>query len=260
MNEHLAVTTEAPNREQFEYAIAELGLPPEWRVSIEFRRRNTLGIEVRAGGTVTLSIPETAAPEEIACLLAGQVDRMARAVARHGRTAATHPVKELVDGEHFDYLGRTYRLRTVNSIESPVVRLVDDWIELTTRHGAEPCSELLISWYTRRGKEWIASVLPRLARAAGTRPPDTAIRDLGTRWGLREPSGRIAIHWAVVQLPPALIELVLAHELTHLRVNKHSPAFRRELGKLVPDLTSRERLLAELGASAWLGALRDVHS
>ncbi|MEV2225942.1 YgjP-like metallopeptidase domain-containing protein [Nocardia vinacea] len=59
-------------------------------------------------------------------------------------------------------------------------------------------------------------------------------------------------------VPQELVALVRAHELTHRRVSKHSAEFWRELGKLVPDFTLRERRLAAAGASVWLGALQYV--
>ncbi|MFE3988271.1 M48 family metallopeptidase [Nocardia tengchongensis] len=239
-------------------AVAGLGLPPDWQVRIERRPRRTIGIEVRAGGVVLVAVPEDAAAEEIANLLAGQVDRVARAVTRHRGVVAAHPAKELVDGEHFDYLGRTYRLRLVPGTE-PGARLADDWLELMVTPADRPAAGQLVDWYATRGGELIADAMPRLARAAGMPTPTTVIRDLGSKWGLRERDGRISIHWAVFQLPADLIELVLAHELSHLRVNTHSDEFWRELGKLVPDFALRERRLASLGASVWLGSLRASH-
>ncbi|WP_051194059.1 M48 family metallopeptidase [Nocardia jiangxiensis] len=240
---------------ELERTVAGLMLPPEWRVRIELRRRKTLGIEVSAGGTVTLAVPEDAAPNDIERLLERHVDRIARAVARHRGVEPTHPAKELIDGEHFDYLGRTYRLRIATDTV-PTLQIVGDWLELAAGQGSKPTATHLVHWYTDQGDQLIAEIMPALARAAGLSVPATRIRDLGARWGVRERDNRISIHWATFQLPEDLVELVLAHELTHLRVNAHSAAFWRELSKLVPDFVSRERRLAQLGSTAWLGAIR----
>jgi predicted metal-dependent hydrolase len=241
---------------RLERSVAALGLPPEWRVRVQRRpRRATLGVEVDADGAVTLAVPENATPEDVVKALQGQVGRVARAVARRKAAGARHPVKELVDGEHFDYLGRAYRLRLTAS-ESPKVALHGDWLELGVAAGARPQARNLIDWYTARGEEWVRKSFSALARSAGVTPPVVTVRNLGARWGLRLKDGRIAVHWATFQLPPSLVELVAAHELTHVRFGRHSTAFRQQLRKLVPDLAVRERLLADMERLAWLGEVR----
>ncbi len=40
---------------------------------------------------------------------------------------------------------------------------------------------------------------------------------LGYQWGSVEKSNKVNIHWAAVQLPPALIDYVLVHELAHFQ-------------------------------------------
>ncbi|WP_153808446.1 YgjP-like metallopeptidase domain-containing protein [Nocardia sp. SYP-A9097] len=257
MTRHQSSVVITSEHERLAEIITDLRLPPDWRVTIERRRRKTLGIEIWAGGVVTVAVPENLAEEDIATLLAGHVDRVARAVARHRGVEAAHPAKELVDGEHFDYLGRTYRLRVVTGAEFSA-QLIDDWLELVVIPGDKPTAGRLIDWYAACGEELIEDAMPMLARAAGLPTPTTMVRDLGAKWGLRERGGRISIHWATFQLPADLIELVLAHELTHLRVSTHSEEFWRELGRLVPDFALRERRLAVLGASAWLGAVRHM--
>ena len=54
------------------------------------------------------------------------------------------------------------------------------------------------------------------------------------------------IHWATLQLPPALVEYVLAHELAHLREPHHGPAFWQLLARVMPDYEERKRELASV--------------
>lgn len=238
-----------------ERAIAELGLPPEWQVSVQVRpRRTTVGVEVDTNGTVLLAVPPTADPWDVVAILRPQMDRIARAVARRSAARGRHPAKELVNGEHFDVLGRTYRLLLSES-STPPVRLNGDRLELGVLPGRNPDAASLIEWYTVRGKEWAERTAPALALAAGVVLPTVRVRDLGTRWGLRERNGDISLHWALFQLPGHLAELALAHELTHLKVAGHTGEFNRELRKIIPNLVNHERRLITLGGRAWLGAV-----
>jgi predicted metal-dependent hydrolase len=68
-------------------------------------------------------------------------------------------------------------------------------------------------------------------------------------WGSCDAHGTLRIHWRIIQAPVRLIDYVLAHELVHLRIPKHGPAFWRELGRLMPDYEERRTRLREFWPS-----------
>ncbi|MFD8556387.1 M48 family metallopeptidase [Streptosporangium canum] len=229
-----------------------------WRVRVRIRpRRRTLGIEVAPDGSVLLAVPADADVKEITETLLANIDRVARAVRRRTAEGAEQPVKELVDGEHFSYLGRSYRLRLQEEPEARV-RLVSGWLELPVGEGASAGRRAIVDWYTARGRRWCKEHVSALASRAGVPVPSVGVRDLGGRWGERRTDGSIALHWAVMQMSPPLIELVLAHELTHLRTARHSPVFREQLAMLVPGLEGLERQLAVEAQVVWRGHVREV--
>ncbi|MFC5669509.1 M48 family metallopeptidase [Streptomyces incanus] len=55
---------------------------------------------------------------------------------------------------------------------------------------------------------------------------------------------------------PALVDLVLVHELCHLRAPGHGAAFRGLLRRTRPDADERERRFAEQEPQLWRGAVR----
>jgi predicted metal-dependent hydrolase len=78
----------------------------------------------------------------------------------------------------------------------------------------------------------------RLSELAGTHGfavKTVSVRNQRTRWGSCSPSGRISLNWRLIQLPPAVRDYVLLHELTHLRHLDHSARFWRELARLCPN-------------------------
>ena len=82
-----------------------------------------------------------------------------------------------------------------------------------------------------------------LARAHGFAVSAVSIRNQRTRWGSCSASGRISLNWRLIQLPPAVCEYVLLHELTHLRQPNHSARFWRELAGLCPHFAEARRWL-----------------
>lgn len=241
---------------ELQQVVADLGVPSSWTMELEIRPgRRTLGFSVSPGGVVQILVPPSASPAEVRDAVVGSMHRLACAVARRSGTPMSAGPKEFVNGEHLKYLGRTFRLRIVTA-EKEGVQLAGDYLELTSADGGRSLSQPLIAWYAYQVRTIAERRVQGLSRAVDVATPPIEVRDLGTRWGMRTSDRRIVLHWALAQLPPSLIDLVIAHEVTHLRVSRHSPQFEMELRKLVPDLRERQRLLDEAAGAVWLGAVR----
>ena len=50
-----------------------------------------------------------------------------------------------------------------------------------------------------------------------------------------------------MQLPPQVINYVVVHELAHLKVNDHSPAFWQEVRRALPSYQQHRDWLRERG-------------
>lgn len=239
-----------------ESALAALPLPAEWRWRVAVRpRRRTLGIEVAEDGAVLFAVPANAEPAVVAEAVRSRLPRLAAEVRRRGPRPG-QPVKELVSGASFAYLGRRYRLRVLPGGAAGRVRLYRGWLELPQPGTHADGARRLADWYTLRGSLWVASRAEALATRAGVKPQEVAAHELGERWGSCDrDDGRIAVHWALMQLPPALIDLVLVHELTHLRTAGHGMAFRRAMRVVLTDFDDLERRFAEAEPGLWRGAV-----
>ncbi|MGW1319420.1 M48 family metallopeptidase [Streptomyces sp. NPDC002426] len=237
-------------------AIAALPVPGEWTWQVVVRpRRRTLGIEVDEAGGVLFAVPPDADPDAVARAVRTRLPRLAREV-RSRRTRPDEPVKELVGGTGFTYLGRRHRLKVLPPGEGGRVRLHRGWLELPRPHTADEGAHLIAQWYEACGTRWLSGRLPSYASRIGVPVPSVEASDLGPRWGALGQDGGIAVHWAVLQLPPSLVDLVLVHELCHLRAAGHGAAFRREVRRVLPDADAREELFARAEPGLWRGAIR----
>ena len=75
--------------------------------------------------------------------------------------------------------------------------------------------------------------------------PYVEVLDLGYRWGSCSTDGTLNFHWRVMQLPPQVIDYVVVHELTHLKVPDHSPKFWGEVKRVMPDFEVHRRWLRD---------------
>jgi hypothetical protein len=160
------------------------------------------------------------------------------------------PPRQFVSGEGFPYLGRSYRLLVVDEATAPV-RLLRGRLELR-RDCVEDAARHLVRWYRRTGHPWLRRRLEPWADRMGVQVTDLRVLPLGYRWGSCRPDGRVNIHWAAMQLPPDLIDYVLAHEVAHLLQADHSREFWRLVERAMPDYHSRRDRLRRLGRDLWL--------
>ncbi|MGW1751901.1 M48 family metallopeptidase [Streptomyces sp. NPDC002092] len=238
-----------------ESAIAALPLPEEWQWSVTVRpRRRTLGIEIAEDGALLFAVPAQAEPKAVADAVRARLPRLAAEVRRRGRRVG-QPVKELVDGASFAYLGRRYRLKVLPRETAGRARLRQGWLELPRPTDRQQGAGLIAEWYTTRGSRWLTARAASLATRAGVVPSSVEACELGERWGACEPGGRISLHWALMQLSPALIDLVLAHELVHLRTSGHGTGFRRAVRLVLTDFDELERRFLQAERDLWRGAV-----
>ena len=101
----------------------------------------------------------------------------------------------------------------------------------STRSAAERLPAAVEAWWSRLG--------------SGP-PPPVLVRDQRKRWGSCGSDGVIRLNWRLVMLEDSLIEYVVVHELSHLRVRNHSPAFRQLVERSLPDAAQRHRRLKEI--------------
>ncbi len=77
-----------------------------------------------------------------------------------------------------------------------------------------------------------------LAREHGFTCNSITIREQKTRWGSCSAKNNISLNIKLVQLPEALIDYVILHELVHTRIHSHSKKFWTELDRYVKNSKS----------------------
>jgi len=209
-------------------------------------------LTIERDGSLRLRAAEDVGAEELERFLAAKRTWIYRKLAEKEILHYQPVTKELIDGEGFLYLGRSHRLQIVDT-ETDRVRLDRGRLVLPASL-REDGYTAVIRWYEDRGESWLRPRIGEWAQRLRVQARAFGVSDLGHKWGAADPSGRVRIHWAALQLWPLLVEYVLAHELAHLREPHHGPAFWQLLSRVLPDCDDRKTEVARVGATVWLGA------
>lgn len=207
-------------------------------------------LTIEADGSLRLRAACDVATEELTQFLASKRDWIYRKLAEKEVLQSEPISKELVDGEDFAYLGRSHRLKLVET--DGAVRLERGRLVVPSELVSDGPAHL-IAWYQRCGEIWLRPRVGSWAERLRVQPGPIEVADLGHKWGSATTGRRVRIHWAALQLSPPLVEYILAHELAHLREAHHGPAFWQLLARVMPDYDQRKRELARRGARLWFG-------
>lgn len=166
------------------------------------------------------------------------------------------PVKELVSGEGFLWLGTSHRLKLVD--DGAPIRIDEphrhqDWLRL--RRDAAT-ADTIIGWYQAHGLDYARQVANYWMPRMSLHDIQVKVRSLTNKWGTAR-RNTITLHWAVFQLPRPLVEYVIVHELAHVADasgrSPHGPAWRRIIDRCLLDRAERERELSAREADIWQG-------
>ena len=95
-----------------------------------------------------------------------------------------------------------------------------------------------------------ALLIPRITELAAQHDISVRrvlIRSQRSRWGSCSHAGVIALNFRLVQMPPAVCEYVLLHELMHRRHQNHSKRFWRLVESVCPSFRQAEAWLKSHG-------------
>ena len=91
--------------------------------------------------------------------------------------------------------------------------------------------------------------LLELATDVGLRVAKISVRNQRWRWGSCSPAGHICLNWRLVNMPAAVRDYVMIHELMHLRRLDHSSKFWKLVADACPGYEDARRWLREHGRS-----------
>ncbi len=215
------------------------------------RRKKTVGIRV-ARDVVEVTAPTRTTIKEIEEILRKRGNWI---LQRLEAASQMPPPCQLLSGEKLPLLGGEVTLRveesevkraSASSKEGVLQVLVPQAV--ADEEHQELVSKAVVRWYRQQLETYLKESVARwLPVMGGSKMPRVLVRDQRSRWGSCSSDGTLRFSWRLGMLEPGLIDSVVVHELAHLEVMNHSPAFWEVVLRAMPDARDRRKRLNEVG-------------
>jgi predicted metal-dependent hydrolase len=108
-------------------------------------------------------------------------------------------------------------------------------ISLPQDAAPERIRDAVQAWLMRQAKRIFEERLNLYAPQLKVHWTKLSLSSAGTRWGTAKSDGSIRLNWRLVHFKMSVIDYVVVHELSHLRVMDHSPRFWSTVESIMPD-------------------------
>jgi hypothetical protein len=209
------------------------------------------GLEVRAPRWATVASVEAVLHEKTAWILRKLQESQDR------QKQMRHTIIEWRDGATLPLLGEQWVVRldpehqtSVTADPNGQTKLLPIALSLHAQPGQ--IRDAVQAWLMQHAKRHFAQRLDHFAPQLGVTWKRLSLSNASSRWGTASADGSIRLNWRLIHFKPDVIDYVVVHELSHLRVMNHSPQFWETVGSVVPDYQQRREALNEQVLPQWL--------
>lgn len=223
-------------------------------VAYHLRRSNrrSIGFVVRPEGLL-VAAPRWVSLAQIDQALQAKASWVLRKLQDVGsaQPVVTAPAWVWADGASLPYLGEPLTLVVDPGLPrraAPVWEASAACLHLPLAAPATPAQiqRLAQAWLRARAMAWYTERLNHFAPQLRVQWRSLSLTRARTRWGSAKADGSIRLHEQLIHQPPVLIDYVVVHELSHLRVMNHSPAFWATVADVMPDHAVHRRALRQV--------------
>ena len=156
------------------------------------------------------------------------------------------------EGEMFSFQGRPHRLEICEASKgrleyAPGIFKVFVSSRLRDPERSEDIAWRLEDWYRAKAVEVFQERVRFFEEIMRMRATRIRVRTLKSQWGSCSNQGALSFNWRLVFAPPAILDYVVVHELTHISHPNHSRRFWSAVGSVFPDFPKRRAWLRTQG-------------
>ena len=210
--------------------------------SLERGKRRTIGMVVGPEG-LSVRAPRWTPLREIDAALQEKARWIVRKLQETTERRQQQLDRQIVwaEGACFPYLGQTVCVHLagkggvtqLGEAQAPAPRPL--LLALAPTASEVQIRAAVRAWLMQEARALFVQRLDHFAPLLQVRWTQLALSNAATRWGSARSDGSIRLNWRLVHCESAVLDYVVAHELSHLRVMNHSPRFWDTVRSVVPD-------------------------
>lgn len=215
--------------------------------NLQRRDRKTISIYVERDSNVTVVAPEHIVEDDLDKIIERKRYWIYKAQSELQELNKTSIKREIVDGEGFLFIGRSFKLRIDDNLMSPL-DLSDDYF-LLDKKVVDDARKHFINFYKDNGMSILQDRAGYFSARLGLNPNGIRIMELKNRWASKSDNNMLNFHWKLIMAPLSVIDYVIVHELAHMIEKNHNNAFWGIVESVIPDYLERKNWLKVNGAS-----------
>jgi predicted metal-dependent hydrolase len=199
-------------------------------ITVERRQVKRARITVDEEMRVSVVLPPAFTQKEIDDLLERKATAIQRQLAlARARGDALRPMRR----NEVLYLGEVYTFRLLPGLSrnfaiNATGRTIFSGIDLLK-------DGVLDRWYRKEARRVITERLALFAKRHRLIYNRVFIRDQKTLWGSCSSERNLSFNWRLIQTPLDIIDYIVAHELVHTEILRHSDAFWAKVASIYPQ-------------------------
>lgn len=147
-------------------------------------------------------------------------------------------------GSRLPFFGRKYFLNVKKTKKTESFSLKNgEFVARVNKASKSRIQKLYLDWLKRKALPQLEKSVKKYAKKIGIIHSKILIKNQKNRWGSVSKNGTINFNQKLIRAPSKIVDYVAAHEVCHLRIPNHSPAYWKLLGSIMPDFNERKQWL-----------------
>ncbi|MCX7922703.1 MAG: M48 family metallopeptidase [Clostridia bacterium] len=224
------------------------------------RKRKTVGIAVSLEKGVEVAAPKWVSLSQIKDIVNNKAPWIVSKLALMDEIRCRTVHREFAEGELLPLLGGSCVLKISRHLGRNATKAsfeqgafaVSISETIPQHEQADTVKNALLTCYKNIASEYINRRVIFYSQKTGLIPSTIRIKEQKTRWGSCSSSNALNFNWKLIMAPEPVIDYVVVHELSHIKVKNHSQDFWRVVESIIPDYKKYRNWLKANGHSLTL--------